>query len=443
MGTYRVPFRNTIDTDGSPLEAMLDHALPRVSVSERRLARVAATEPRQRIDFHSADCVTLRMAKAGREAGIRGAVSEVLDAVITMLPRQWSKIRDNRVRLHQLVNLCPSRPHQRTVGRALRRLVELDFVHYEPACGRGAVALIVVHERFLYGIEELERDESGSVVVPFSRPYTSLFPKGKVPQPVPHQAAPDELPSSRPVEVPVDRAELQAVLDRLPPLFAQLPRNLRWLLGREVRNKLARGYRPEEILRILEAPAPDGVHRPFKLAIWRLSQNMLGAGPRLRPLQRKWDQAQQVQHERDRLADLAEDYRRVEAVTTAEQRTQLIAAMQALVGPAADPRTAVLTAVRRARRQYPGIPAAAAVSSWLDNGDQRLTPRGSAQRPGVAEFSVEGLELITRLAGPAICIGCGSAGVLRPELPLHTVACDDCLAAASSDEQDQPWSAAS
>ncbi len=382
------------------------------------------------------------MAKAGREAGVRGAVREVLDAVITMLPG-WSRIRDNRVRLHQLVNLCPSRPHQRTVGRALRRLADLDFFHYEPACGRGATALIVVHERFRHGIEELERDESGSVVVPFSRPYTSLFPKGKVPQPARHEAAPDEGPGTRPIEVPVDRAELYAVLEELPPLFAALPRNLRWLLGREVRNKLSRGHLPEEILRILEAPAPDGVHRPFKLAIWRLSQNMLGPGPRLRPLQRKWDQAQQVRHEQHRLDDLAEDYRRVEAVTTPEQREQLIAAMQALVGPAADPRSAVLTAVRRARRQYPGIPVAAAVSSWLDNGDQRLTPQVGAQRSDGAEFSAEGLQWITRLAGPATCIGCGGAGALRPELPLQTVACDDCLAAASADEEDHSWAAAS
>jgi hypothetical protein len=394
--------------------------------------KAAASEPRRRVDYHSADCVTLRMAKAGREAGVRGAVGEVLDAVITMLPG-WSRIRDNRVRLHQLVNLCPSRPHQRTVGRALRRLEDLQFFHYQPACGRGATALIVVHERFLHGIEELERDESGSVVVPFSAPYTSLFPTGKVPQPAPYEAASDAVPDTRPIEVPVDQAELQAVLDGLPPLFAELPRNLHWLLREELRKKLSRGHLPTEILRILEAPAPDGLNRPFKLAIWRLSQNMLGAGPRLRPLQRKWDQAQQVRDEQDRLAALAEDYHRVEEVTTPEEREELVVAMQELFGPAEDPRVAILTAVRRARRQYPDLPVSAAVATWLNLGDQRLKPR---QAPAASAVTADRLESISAI-WQQICAGCGNPGVTRPELPLATVACDDCLTAAAEELREE------
>jgi len=400
-------------------------------------------ELRPRVDFHSADCVEVRMTEAGRQAGIGGAVSEVLEAVITMLPRHWSKIRDNRIRLRQLVNLCPSRPHPRTVGRALRRLADLNFVHYQPACGRGATAQITVHERFLDGVEELERDETGSVLVPFSRPYTSLFPKGKVPQPAGQEPAPDELPDSRPVEVRVDRAELYKVLDELPPLFAELPRNLRWLLGREIRNKLARGHLPEEILRILDAPAPDGVHRPFKLAIWRLTQNMVGAGPRLRPLQRAWDQAQRREQDQTRMAGLAEDYRRIEGFTTSEQRDQLSAAMQALVGPAEDPRTAVLTAVRRARRQYPDIPAAAAVTQWLEDGDRRLTPRPAGGYPAKSAVSADWLLLITPSRSDRTCASCGNPGVVRPELPLPTVACDDCLAQATDPDGSQSWSAAS
>lgn len=368
------------------------------------------------------------MAEAGRQAGVTGAVGEVLEAVIALLPR-WKRIRDDRVRLGQLVNLCPSRPHQRTVGRALRRLADLDFLHYEPACGRGATALITVHERFLHGISELERDESGRVVVPFSGRYTSLFPKGKVPQPVEQEPAADAVSESRPIEVSVNRHELRAILDQLPSLFADLPRNLRWLLGREVRNKLARGHRPEEILRILEAPAPAGVERPYKLAIWRLTQNMPGAGPRLRPLQRKWEQEQRRADEQARIATLAQDYRSVEDSTTAEQRDQLVVAMRELFGPADDPRTAILTAVRRARRQYPGLPAAAAVANWLDNGDQRLTPRPAAAPRSVTALHLDGLHSISELRA-ASCVACGRPGVVRPELPLPTVACDDCYTAA-------------
>jgi hypothetical protein len=370
------------------------------------------------------------MTKAGRQAGLAGAIGEVLDAVIAMLPRDWSRIRDNKIRLYQLVNLCPSRPHQRTVGRALRRLADLDFLHYEPACGRGATALITVHERFLQGISELERDESGAVVVPFSGPYTSLFPKGKVPQPAEQEPATDAVAEPRPTEVAVDRNELRAVLEHLPQLLVDLPRNLRWLLGREIRNKLARGHRPEEILRILEAPAPAGVERPYKLAIWRLTQNMLGAGPRLRPLQRKWDQAQRRADERARITTVAEDYRRAEETTTAEQRDQLLVAMRELFGPADDPRPVILTAVRRARRQYPGLPTAAAVDSWLENGDQRLAPRSAPAASLDRPLGLDALHSIPELWAQ-LCVSCGSPGVLRPELPLPTVACNDCLDAAT------------
>lgn len=40
---------------------------------------------RPRVDYHSADCVTLRMTEAGRQARVRGAVGEVLGAVIALL----------------------------------------------------------------------------------------------------------------------------------------------------------------------------------------------------------------------------------------------------------------------------------------------------------------------------------------------------------------------
>ena len=314
---------------------------------------------RPRVDFHSADCVTLRLAEAGRAARLSGAVAEVLAAVIELLPARWSKIRDDRIRLCQLANLCPSRPHLRTVGRALRHLDRLEIIRYVPACGRGATAVIELHERFLHGVEELERDEFGSVVVPFSAPDPSLSQEEK-----PHQAnsAADGAEAGagpRPVEVRVHRSEIEAVMEQLPAVLAQLPRSLHWLLRREITNRLARGHRPEEVLRILAAPGPEQLQRPYKLAVWRLAQNMAGAGPRLVPLQRRWERAQRIRQERAQLAVLDQDYRQVEAVTTAAQRQELVAAMESLVGPTADPRTAVLTAVRRARRQHPGRPTTA------------------------------------------------------------------------------------
>lgn len=407
----------------------------------------ARAEPRERIDYHSADCVTLRLAEAGRTAGLRGAVAEVLEAVITMLPRHWSKIRDTELRLRQLVELCPSRPHQRTVGRALRRLDDLDIISYVPARGRGATATITVHHRFLEGVEELERDESGSVLVPFSRPYTSLFPKGK-PQQRDLESAPESALGPRPVEVPVSRAALSGVLDHLPAMFSDLPRNLRWLLGRAVRDKLARGYRPEDIVDVLAAPTPADLQRPFKLAIWRLTQNMAGPGPNLRPLQRRWDQEQRAAQERTRLRGLAEDYRRIKSATTARQRDQLLAAGEELFGPAEDPRTVVVTAARRAGRQYPGVPTAAAIAAWLDNGDQRLTPRYAPPSPAEASLTgdlpMEGLKWLTGdHSGTCIGDGCSRPGLLRKDLPIPIVACGQCLErAAAGDEDDQSLAAA-
>ena len=223
-------------------------------------------------------------------------------------------------------------------------------------------------------------------------------------------------------------------MEQLPAVLAQLPRSLHWLLRREITNRLARGHRPEEVLRILAAPGPEQLQRPYKLAVWRLAQNMAGAGPRLGPLQRRWERAQRIRQERAQLAVLDQDYRQVEAVTTAAQRQELVAAMESLVGPTADPRTAVLTAVRRARRQHPGVPAAAAVAAWLDNGDQRLAPRAS-EPVAHAGLSVEGLKWITD--GVGACVGCGNPGVLRPELPLPTVACDSCFDQASAPLEDE------
>lgn len=392
--------------------------------------------PRPRIAYHAADCVALRLVEAGRHARLRGAAGEVLGAVITLLPARWSRIRDNQVRLQQLAELCPSHPHVRTIGRALRRLEHLEILRYVPARGRGATAVITIHERFLNGVDELERDESGSVVVPFSAPPTTLFPKGKLPQPGGREPAPNAVADCRPVEVPVDRDELQTVLDHLPALFTALPRNLRWLLRCAVRAKLGRGYQPADILRTLWAPAPAVVERPFKLAMWRLSQNMIGAGPRLRVVQRRWEVSQRFAVEQQHRTALAEDYRRVQDLTTAGQRAGLLAAMQDLFGPIEDPRVAVVTAVRRARRQHPDLPAAAAVSRWLETGDQRLTTRTAAGN-GTLPIPVGGLpQLLTGTGGEESCIGCGNPGRLRPELPLPTVACDDCLelAAGGDDE---------
>jgi hypothetical protein len=85
-----------------------------------------------------------------------------------------------------------------------------------------------------------------------------------------------------------------------PVVFRSLPRHLLWSMTGAIRAKLARGYRPAQILDVLQAPLPPGgADRPYRLAIWRLALNQPGAGPRLEPLQRAWDarqDARQRQH---------------------------------------------------------------------------------------------------------------------------------------------------
>lgn len=368
-----------------------DTALPesfRVGARDRDSnPHCASDKKRPRISYHCADLVTLRMAEAGRTARLGGVVAEVLDAVIDLLPSRWTRISDDRVRLRQLVALCPSNPHQRSVGRALARLERLNVIHYSPAQGRGATATIAVHERLLAGIEELHRDADGRVVVPFSRPHTSSCSRRDPPTP-PSRIAADDTDQTRPTEVDVDPAEVRHVMAELPEIYGSLPKHLRWLLGAAIRTKLARGYRPEQILAILRAPLPKrGVNRPFKLAVWRLIINQPGPGPRLAPLQQAWDAAVAARQRRQHAETASADYRRVEGATTANQRAAMLSAMQELFGPGLDSQAAIVTAGRRARRQHPTCGPAQAISAWLRSGD------GASGRPTFlgAQLAGEGL----------------------------------------------------
>ena len=359
-----------------------DTALPRSfrGGAHRRDSNRYLAARRPRISYHCADLVTLRMAQAGRAARLSGVVAEVLDAVIDLLPSRWTRIRDDRVRLHQLVALCPSNPHQRSVGRALARLESLDVIRYSPAQGRGATATIAVHERLLSGIEELHRDDDGTVVVPFSDPHTSSCSRRDPPTPQSRAAANDPA-RTRPTEVDVAPAEVRHVMAELPAVFGSLPKHLRWLLGAAIRTKLARGYRPEQILAILSAPLPKrGVERPFKLAVWRLIINQPGPGPRLAPLQKAWDAADADRQRRQHADTATADYRRIEAATTANQRAAMLAAMQELFGPELDPRAAIVTAGRRALRQHPTHTPVEAIRTWLRAGDTSKSFAGRKER---------------------------------------------------------------
>ena len=137
------------------------------------------------------------------------------------------------------------------------------------------------------------------------------------------------------------------MLRQLPAPLARLPRHLRWMLGREIRARLAAGWRPDQILEVLAAPMPADVQRPWRLALWRLRHNVVGAGPRLRPLQQAWDAQASAQAKATADDTTARWYADVAAVTSAER------ACRAALRPRSEVRAA-LHAIRWRRWPAPG-----------------------------------------------------------------------------------------
>ena len=372
---------------------------------------------RPRVSHADAALVSRRLHSAGATAGVSGAVRETLGAVIALLPG-WKRICDDQVRLAHLVALCPSQHHKRTIGRALAALDRVEIIRYTPAQGRATNATITVHPRLLDGVTELARDGAGRVVVPFSgpRPYINqnLYP------PTP-QTQTRKLAPTRPIGVKVDSQELRAVLANMAEPFQTLPRPLRWQLGRAIRDKLARGWRASDLLTVLNAPTPPVVQRPLRLARWRLTQNLVGAGPRLVPLQRAWDQAASADQQRQQTAEHQRSYQRIAAITSAADRSAMVDAITRMFGGSPDPQRAVITAARRAQREHPTASLKAAIAAWLharpDGPQQRATDTPEARRrPAEPSW----------LATSGECVMCGQPGFERRELPLQSVVCDSC-----------------
>lgn len=373
--------------------------------------------------------VAQRLDSAGSDAGVSGAVRDVLAAVIELLPRRWKRIRDDRVQLSQLVELCPTPHHPRTIGRGLAKLATLQLITYAPAQGRGRAATIAVHPRLLGGIDELNRDAAGRVVVPFSRrrPYINqdLYP------PTPRHTQTPPPNRSRPVEVEVSPDAVRQVFAEMPTVFQALPKSLRWLLGRAIRDKLARGWPPTAILAVLAAPLPAVVGRPYRLALWRLAQNLIGAGPRLAPLQRAYDERAATQRRRQDDQTWQRAYERVHAATTADQRAAMLDTLigRLSLNPAAiDPERAVVQASRIATREHPQEPLADAITIWL-----KEHPVRPAATPAAATGTREGLHWLSGTTTGA-CVSCGRPGLARDELPLRSVVCGSCWATTTEKE---------
>jgi hypothetical protein len=319
----------------------------------------------------------------------------------------------------------------------MRALAADELIVYRPAHGRGATAFIAIHDRFVGDIEVLERDKSGRVIVDYRSHSETESVTFSEPLPYKDQShypptpRPAAQPSgSRPVEVEVCSKDLSQVLGRLPEPLARLPKHLRWMLGREIRQRLEVGWRPDQILDVLAAPMPADVQRQWRLALWRLRHNIVGAGPWLRPLQQAWD-AQANAASRAAAEDTtARWYADVAAVTDPDERAALLRAHEAKFGQrAADPITALAGAGRRVARLFPGMPLAAALARWAEDILAAQEPQTVVAEPVPATSLSTDLLMDLAISGGGSCVVCGSdRATERPQLPLKSMSmvCDRC-----------------
>ncbi|MBS1693082.1 MAG: hypothetical protein JST91_12755 [Actinobacteria bacterium] len=382
--------------------------------------------------FADAQRVICRVQNDAAAQGLRGAPRLVLAAVLAMLCERWSRVTDDRMRLTQLAQEITSRGgrcyHLKTVGRALAGLAVLELVTYSPAQGRGGFAEVAIHPRFLHSIEPLKRDAQGHVItgsVTFSDGHPSISQKSNLPTlRGSHGAGADS--TCRPSEVDVRPDEVRYVLRELPTMLQGLPAHLRWKLGAAIRLRLARGFTPQQILAVLGAEPPAGLQRPWKLAMWRLTQNLIGSGPRLRPLQAAWDRRELQQSRRAADERDARWYDQVCAVTTETERSQLLSAHAAFFGCSTveKPVAALAGAGRRATRLFPGLDLKIALVRWADDVLAR-TPAPAAVEVQAPTPALSGL--VAELVAAGCCVKCDSrSGALRSSMPLQVPVCDTC-----------------
>jgi hypothetical protein len=405
----------------------------------RGCTAAARRRRRQRVAFADAQVVRERVEAAAGCLPLRGARRQVLAAALKLLCG-WSRITDDQIGLTQVVELIAASGGRRydlkTVGRALASLAADELLVYRAAQGRGNRAFLGIHSRFLDGISILDRDRSGRVIIGSTAPDSVTF-SGRLP----YKNQTHYLPTlrdgsspqgTRPTGVEVSTQELKFVLRALPEPMRRLPRHLRWMLGREIRDRLKAGWTPEQLLEVLGAPMPADVQRPWRLALWRLRHNVIGAGPRLRPLQRAWD-AHAAAAEKGAAADAtARWYSDVCAVTSPDQRAQILTAHEVRFGRRpTDPVAAIAGAGRRVARLFPQVSLAAALARWVSD-----VGGGRSEVAKVNEVAPRGnSDLNVELAiGDVDCLVCGGRhATARPELPLMSMVCDHCWPVIAAD----------
>ncbi len=392
---------------------------------------------RERISSADAAAIRQRVSSCADALHLRGSRALVLTAVLA-LTCGYKRLGDDAVALRHVAARIPGGRtlDPKTIGRALRWLAGEELVVYRAARGRGTTAYIGIHPRFTEGVSVLARDAAGRVIrapkppeiVTFSqRPYKEIISKKYNNPPTPQRPVRQAVADTRPTGVEISTTDTVAVLSALPGALGELTGKPRWRLGEKIRDRLRAGWLPEQILEVLAAPMPTTVAAPSALGIWRLAQNMPGPGPRLRPLQQAWDRRQSSNDQQAAAATTARWYQQVLAVTSIDERVELLRADEVKFGrPSASPVAALAAAGRRAARLHPGLGLGEALRRWA--ADVFSTNRG--RRAAVVKQPatvVAASALLRDLAIGDRCVVCDQhAGSPRPQLPLMSTVCDHC-----------------
>ncbi|OHV03709.1 hypothetical protein [Mycobacterium talmoniae] len=433
--------------------------------------------PQRRIRFADARRVRRRVEARAAELGLRCGLLAVLTAVLALTVGH-NKLLDEPALRHVSANLpAGTRALSKfTIGRLLARLAALDLIVYRPARGRGRFACVEIHPQFCDGVRYWRRDlpdppadapptqapipaqappdsepklrRSGPKNVNFSPPrflYTGIS-NTSLPSAA-HDPA-DEPTHTRPIEVDVAPGAVGRVLAVLPDCYRQAPAKIRWCIGAAIKAQLKRGWREDQVIAVLGAPLPEQVHKPLVLARVRFAKNMLGAGPRLRPLQRAWDRAHDAIQTKRFVNRLACDYAELVAEVGPEVARRMATTDRYRTDPeSADheppvvesaeltEQRAAVNAARAVRREYPHEPLRFAVRRWLAVHEPQPDEFDAGEAPAAGGDLWLTIEDLIAATPAGRCMRCKSAGaVTRESLPAPAPVCDECWELLSSDE---------
>lgn len=427
---------------------------------------------------HESQKIQRRMHREASRVITRPRLWKVFTAVCDLVVG-FNRLRD-QVSLEQVGDHA-NVPCGRNVGRDLRELHELGLICYWPGRGRGHHGTIEVPARFAPEVmlrlapqppddadteppaagATAGRDvEQGGGKVPEARPVSERSPYISLPEEVP-QDVPPAANSAEPTGGPAAPAIsfTPADVDRV---LAQLPDKVRTAHGttdrvrqvRWIRRLLAAGFTCPQIVRHTAWGLPAVVPSPAGLFAFRAAQLMrTGTGDLVR--------IAREQAERRRRQEQADQARR-EAEQRKRARNRMPAAtLQLLASMPTETLAAALHASNAAGTFRPPSEMAERAVTWMqrelgvDQVDDTSAATLSARLPrtvsgGEVERAaarvrtwaadVRPVDESTPGGGtwPAVesgcCAACGQAtpdARPRPELPLATVACDDCFASAT------------